>query len=95
MGYLAAAEVQGTETLKELRILSGLHGIGLIEIDVDSPADSQIMIPARERIDIDWNTANRLAEENTDFKEYIKLIRQFYQTGDHSPKDWDSYPFME
>jgi uncharacterized protein len=94
-GYLAAAEIQGVETLKELRMLSGLHGIGLIEIDVDSPADSQIMIPARERIDIDWNAANRLAEENSHFMECIDLICQFYQTGKHRPKDWDSHPFME
>ena len=92
-GYLAAAEIQGSETLKELRMLSGLHGIGLIEIDVDSPADSQIMIPARERTDIDWNAANRLAEENSHFMECIDLICQFYQTGKHRPKDWDSHHF--
>jgi uncharacterized protein len=95
IGYLVAAEIQGTETLKELRMLSGLHGIGLIEIDVESPADSQIMIPARERMNIDWNAANRLAEENTHFMECIDLICQFYQTGKHRPKDWDSYPYME
>ncbi len=93
--YLAAAEIQGTETIKELRILSGLHGIGLIEIDVESPADSQIIIPARERTDVDWNAANRLAQENCHFMDCIKLIRQFYQTGEHRPKDWDSHPYME
>jgi uncharacterized protein len=95
IGYLVAAEIQGTETLKELRMLSGLHGIGLIEIDVESPADSQIMIPARERMNIDWNAANRLAVENTHFMECIDLICQFYQTGKHRPKDWDSHPYME
>jgi hypothetical protein len=86
-GYLVAVEIQGAE--KELRILSGVHGIGLIKLDLESPADSEIMIPARERINVDWNTANRLAEENSDFLEYIKLIRQFYQTGEHRTKDWD------
>jgi hypothetical protein len=30
-----------------------------------------------------------LAEENTDFLNYIKLIRQFYQTGDVRVADWD------
>jgi uncharacterized protein len=89
-GYLAAAEIQGSETIKELRILSGLHGIGLIEIDTDSPTDSQIMIPAREKSDIDWNAANRLAVENSHFMDCIKLVRQFYQTGEHRPKDWDT-----
>jgi uncharacterized protein len=94
-GYLAAAEIQGAETLKELRMLSGLHGIDLIEIDIESPADSQIIIPARERVNIDWNAASRLAEENSHIMECIDLICQFYQTGKHRPKDWDSHPFKE
>lgn len=88
-GYLVASEIQGPETMKELRLLSGLHGIGLIELNVESPTDSQITIPAREKTDMDWNAANRLAEENSDFMEYIKLLRQFYQTGEHRRSDWD------
>lgn len=86
-GYLVAAEIQGAE--KEIRILSGMHGIGLIKLDTKSPADSEIMIPARERMNVDWDAANRLAKENADFLEYIRLIRQFYQTGEHRLKDWD------
>lgn len=86
-GYLVAAEIQGAE--KELRILSGLHGIGVIKLDVENPAESEIMIPCRERVNVDWNAANRLADENADFSEYIKLIRHFYQTGDFREKDWD------
>jgi hypothetical protein len=86
-GYLVAAEIQGAE--KEIRMLSGLHGIGLIKINVNIPSDSEIMIPAKERNNVDWNAANRLAEENPDFLEYVKLIRQFYQTGEHRQKDWD------
>lgn len=88
-GYLIAAEIQGQEAEKELRILSGLHGIGVIILNIESPAESEIMIPARERINIDWNAANRLAQENSDFLEYIRLIRQFHQTGEHRPKDWN------
>jgi uncharacterized protein len=86
-GYLVAAEIQGAE--KELRMLSALHGIGVIKLDVESPSDSEIMIPSQERKIVDWNAANRLAEENSDFLSYIKLIRQFYQTGEHRDKDWD------
>lgn len=89
LAYLVANEIEGTDTLKELRMLSGLHGIGFIKLDSENPSESQIMIPARERLEIDWNNANRLAEENTDFLNYIKLIRQFYQTGDVRAADWD------
>jgi len=89
LGYLVAAEFEGRDTSKELRILSSLHGIGVIQLNVDNPTESQILIPAKERPDIDWNTANRLVDENTDFRQYIKLVRQFYQTNDPRPKDWD------
>ena len=87
-GYLVANEIAGN-TLKELRMLAGLHGIGFIKLSAENPSESQILIPAKERSDIDWDTANRLTEENKDFLEYIKLIRQFYQTGEIRKSDWD------
>ena len=87
-GYLVANEIAGN-TLKEIRMLAGLHGIGFIKLSAENPSESQILIPAKERSDIDWDTANRLTEENKDFLEYIKLIRQFYQTGEIRKPDWD------
>lgn len=48
-------------------MLFAAHGIGFIRLDVDNPADSQVLIPARERDAIDWDMANRLATENRDF----------------------------
>jgi hypothetical protein len=91
-GYLVAAEIGGTDTLKELRMLFAAHGIGFIKLDVDNPADSQVLIPARERDEIDWDMANRLATENRDFLEYVKLVKQFYQTGEARLADWDIPP---
>ena len=88
-GYLVAAEIEGQDTLKELRMLFAAHGIGLIKLDSDNPADSQVLIPARERDEIDWDMANRLATENRDFLDYVKLVKQFYQTGEARLADWD------
>ena len=88
-GYLVAGEIGGTDTLKELRMLASLHGLGFIKLSTEDPSESQIMIPARERNAVDWDTANRLTQENKDFLNYIKLVRQFYQTGDIRPSDWD------
>ena len=93
-GYLAAAEIEGQDTLKELRMLFAAHGIGLIKLDADNPGESQVLIPARERDEIDWDMANRLATENRDFLEYVKLVKQFYQTGEARLADWD-VPEME
>ena len=87
-GYLVASEIRG-DAMSELRILASLHGIGFILLDAGDISNSQILIPAKERVEIDWNTANRLAEENKDFEEYIQHIRQFYQTDIWKAKDWD------
>ncbi|MBF0613439.1 MAG: HrgA protein [Magnetococcales bacterium] len=81
-GYLVAAEIQGKDTLEELRLLFGLHGIGVIQFDPENVADSQLLIPAQEKTKIDWNTCNRLATENKDFMEFIRKVRRFCQTGD-------------
>jgi hypothetical protein len=32
---------------------------------------------------------NRLATENRDFLDYVKLVKQFYQTGEVRAADWD------
>lgn len=82
LGYLVAAEIEGADTLKELRILYAMHGIGLIKLDAANPAESQILIPARERHDLEWAMCSRLSRENRDFSAFMKRVRQFFQTGD-------------
>lgn len=87
-GYLVAAEIEGIDTIKELRMLSAAHGIGVLKLDSENPSESQVLIPARESKEIDWDTANRLAKENADFLTYLKLVKQFYQTGEARDVDW-------
>ena len=87
-GYLVAGEIR-SEAMKELRMLASLHGIGFIRLNADNPSESEIMIPAKERGDVNWDMANRLAKENPDFMQYIKEIRKFYQTGDIHESNWD------
>ncbi len=60
--------------MRELELLSSLHGVGVILIDKDNPLESQIIISAKERYEVDWNNANRLAEVNSDFNKYIKRV---------------------
>ena len=84
LGYLVAPEIEGSDTHQELEMLYSVHGIGLIVLDAINPAESQVRIPARERFNVEWSMCSRLAEENSDFANYIKKVRQFYQTGDLS-----------
>jgi len=87
-GIPCGKEVQD-DTMKELRILSAAHGIGLIRLNVEDPNESEILIPARERSSVDWDSCNRLAKENADFMHFIKLVRQFHQTRELRAVDWD------
>lgn len=82
LGYLAAAQIDGADTMNELRILYGMHGIGLIKLNRENPAESEILIPARERTEVEWAMCSRLANENPDFRDSVKKVRQFFQTGD-------------
>ena len=55
----------------ELQMLSSLHGIGVLLLNIESLFDSQILIPAKERPNVDWLLANPIALENKDFHHYI------------------------
>ena len=87
-GYLVACDI-ATNSLRELRMLSALHGIGFIRLDSENPSESEIMIPAKERREIDWDTVDRLTKANKDFKGYVKLIRKFYQFGELDKSDFE------
>ncbi len=65
------------------------HNIGLIRLNKENPSESQILIPAIENDDLDWNMINRISEENPDFKEFVNRITEFYQTGKIKEKEWN------
>jgi hypothetical protein len=69
-------------------MLSAAHGIGVIQLDTENPAESQELIPAKERETIGWEMVNRLATENSDFMAYVIHVKHFYQTGVIRPVDW-------
>ncbi len=87
LGYLVASQI-ATDAIKELRMLSAAHGIGVIRLDPVNPAESEIIIPAKEKSEVDWDSCNRLVEENRDFKSFVDLVRHFHQTGDLKRNDW-------
>lgn len=89
--YLAAGEIN-SKAMPELRLLCASHGVGLIQIDSDDPTNSQILIPARQKADIDWNLLSRLADENKDAKIFVKAVRDFHLTGETAKRLWDLVP---
>lgn len=88
-GYLAATSIADERVEQELRMLSALHGIGVILLDPENPSESEMLLPARKKADADWQSIDRLARENADFHEFVELVSVYFQTGTLREKDWD------
>ena len=80
-GYLVATSID-EKAFEEIEVLFGVHGIGLMKLDVEEPLNSQILIPSRERPKLDWNSADRLADENPDFAKFLKALETLHLTND-------------
>lgn len=74
--YLVASEISTeTEFAEELKRLCNSFGIGVILLNVDDPDDSDIVIPADNKDELDWITINKLAI-NPDFKEFLVRVKK-------------------
>ncbi|WP_112477798.1 COG2958 family protein [Vibrio variabilis] len=87
-GYLVATGLNG-DVEGELQMLSSLHGIGVLILDTESLFDSQILIPAQERVNVDWQSANRIVTENRDFHHYVEQVGIYNQTGRLIKSAWN------
>jgi hypothetical protein len=73
--YLAAAYISTDEEFREeLRRLSVSFGIGVIHIDIDDPDSSEVILPAKFKESLDWETVNKLSM-NSDFREFLKRVK--------------------
>jgi len=87
-GYLVAASITN-QVEQELRMLSALHGIGVILLNSENPSESEIFLPAKTKANVDWQSVDRITRENEDFKDFIELVSTYYQTGRIRKKDWN------
>ena len=75
-GYLVATDVvQDDEFLSELERLASSFGIGIIHLDPHDIDGSSILYPARVRDGLDWETINKLCEQNPDFEKFLKDVK--------------------
>ena len=88
LGYLVATGLNN-DVEPELQMLASLHGIGVLLLNTDSLFDSQILIPARERTNIDWQSVNRIVSENADFQRFIEQVGIYSQTGKMVKSVWN------
>ncbi len=87
--YLVAAEISNNEDfLNELTRLSTSFGIGVIKLDIEDPLSSEILLPARTRGNLDWETINKLTL-NRDFKEFLKRIKNDLASNEIRKEEYD------
>ena len=86
-GYVVAETIDSV-AMPELEMLHSLHGIGLIQLNREQPLESQVLVPARERVNVDWATCDRLARENSDFRKFTDLVYETHLTSKVRPELW-------
>jgi len=75
-GYLATADIaQDDDLLAELERLTMSFGIGVIHLNLEDFDSSSVVFPAKIRTDLDWETMNKLCEQNDDFLRFIQDVK--------------------
>lgn len=91
LSYLVAAKLE-SKAIEELRMLCLAHGVGFINLDVKTPHESQILIPAKFRDKINYDSLDRLVSENKDAENYLEYVTTFLKTKKLRESFWDLVP---
>jgi hypothetical protein len=90
-GYLVACSIQqDDELLSELERLSGSFGIGVIVLDLEDIDSSSVLFPARPKDYLDWETMNKLCEQNPDFETFIADVQRDYVCKKIHPSEYEN-----
>lgn len=75
-GYLVASEIEAEDNfMSELTRLSTAFGIGIIKLNTEDPDSCSTLLPARTKDGLDWETVNKMAAMNGDFKKFLRRIK--------------------
>ena len=81
-GYLAALHIsEEPELMDELRRLNNAFGIGVIRLDAEHFMQSEILFSAKEKDSLDWDTINRLVDDNRNFKSFLNDLMEDVKVG--------------
>jgi len=90
-GYLVTCFVQQQDDLlSELERLSASFGIGIIILDLDDIDSSNVLYPARSKDYLDWETMNKLCEQNEDFETFIHDVQTDFSGKKIHPSEYDN-----
>lgn len=90
-GYLVACYIQQQDDLlSELERLSTSFGIGIIFLDLEDIDSSTVLFPAKSKDYLDWETMNKLCEQNPDFETFIDDVQRDYAGKKIHPSEYDT-----
>lgn len=90
-GYLVTCAIQqDDDLLSELERLSASFGIGVIVLDLDDIDSSSVVFPARPKDYLDWETMNKLCEQNRDFETFVDDVQRDYAGKKIHPSEYES-----
>lgn len=88
--YLVTSKIDRNEDFtEEIKRLNSSFGIGIILIDITNPDSSEIVLNAKPKESLDWESINKLAEENPDFKSFLKSITFDFKNNRIHKEDYD------
>src|SRR3990172_4920715 len=75
-GYLVASDIlQDDDFLAELERLAASFGIGIVHLDLTDIDSSSVLYPARIKGTLDWETINKLCDQNPDFQKFVEDVK--------------------
>lgn len=81
-GYLVALKIEDDPLLiDEIRRLNNAFGIGVIRLNAENIEESEILFSSRHNDSLDWETIERLSEENADFRNFINDLMEDIKIG--------------
>ena len=80
------------DLLSELERLSKSFGIGIIQLNLDDIHSSEILFQSKTREYLDWDTMNKLCEENEDFKKFIQDVKIDFESKRIHKSEYDLIP---
>jgi len=89
-GYLVTAEIDEDDELQaEVKRLSSSFGIGIIILDLSDIDSSYVLYPAKLHDSLDWETINKLCEQNLDFKTFLNDVKIDFEGEKIHDKEYD------
>jgi hypothetical protein len=75
-GFLVAAEIEeDDDLLSELERLASSFGIGIVRLNLEDVTASEVVYVSRQKSFLDWETINKLCEQNPDFRKFLQSVK--------------------